>query len=121
MDIAQANKIAAETVKRFGYPKKYPQPKLHISNVRRGHCRYETGYISIPAWVNFYSEAYAQSYVIHEVCHLIAVHQHNSYTHDATFKRIEKRALKPYGITIKHGKAYASTLSLNGEPQSKPK
>lgn len=58
---------------------------------------------------------YALAYLIHEFSHLVSYIRYGNFDHGSTFKRIEKRLLGLYGLSIDRKKVYLKALYASGK------
>lgn len=101
-------------------------PKTYIKNVNTGHGGSQ--YIIIPHWVLHQSKPQILAYIAHEFAHYLQMakrvkcrtvdggHYYESVyvldgAHGKTFKRIERRMLRYFGLGIKYKHAYAKSLT----------
>lgn len=84
---------------------KIPTPRFRRWTLARGHG--SGGSFSLPRWIANESEAFRTYYIVHEV-----VHNTGHLDHGRTFKRIERRVLRQFGILVaRYGKAYPLVLT----------
>lgn len=80
--------------------------EIQVHIVRTGRARIRKRKITIPQWAVNDGVEYAYSYVIHEICHYLAL----GHLHDSYFKSIEKKWLNRFGLCPVYARAYAKAL-----------
>lgn len=87
---------------------KLPTPTFRRWTQSRGHGH--GTHFSVPGWLQHQPEPFRIYYVVHEVCHAL------DKGHGPGFKRVERRALKRWGLMPRYKRAYPHTLlNLEGE------
>ena len=71
-----------------------------------GKAKVSESFITLPHWILHKAKPYTVYYIAHEVAHL---HQ-NAHGHESSFKRVERRALKRFGMGIRYMHAYPREL-----------
>jgi len=90
---------------------------IQVKNILRcGRARYRTRKITIPLWASDRGIEYLYYYLIHEVTHFVCLDRGIYCGHGKTFKEIESKWLKEFGLLPIYAKAYAKGLrNLNGD------
>jgi len=89
---------------------------IQLKLVRCGRARYKTRKITIPTWAKDRGIEYLYYYLIHEVTHFICIDRGIHCGHGRSFKEIEQKWLKEFGIIPIYAKAYPKGLqNLNGD------
>lgn len=94
---------------------KYPI-EVKIKDVYGG--RANKNYITLPKWLDKYSQWYQIYYAIHETCHYLpegSIEGKKLRGHTELFKKDEDRILKLWGIDIERTKAYPKKLFVDGQ------
>ncbi len=100
--------IQAECIARFVAKRlRVRLGKVYVKDISKGSgYRSESSYIVLPHWLLHRAKPYVVYYIAHEVSHL----HPNVYNHESSFKRVERRALKHFGLGIRYKRAYPQTL-----------
>ncbi|MBI4144680.1 hypothetical protein HY493_00545 [Candidatus Woesearchaeota archaeon] len=98
--------VQAERIARFAAKSlRVELQDVYIKNhLTRGHAR-ETD-IMLPHWVLHRAKPFVVYYIVHEVAHL----HPDAHGHERSFKRVERRALKRFGLGIRYMHAYPRVL-----------
>jgi hypothetical protein len=104
----------AEELKNFLIIEYKLEPiKIKVKDIRRGRAIYSSRFISIPLWAYNIGISYFYWYIIHEVSHFICNDKLNYHGHGKTFKIIETKILKTWGLNPIYSKAYVKELRAN--------
>lgn len=99
----QAEKVARFVAKRL----RVKLEKVYVKDTARGHAHTGTSSIILPHWLlHRCPKPYIVYYIAHEVAHLYP----GTILHEPAFKRVERRALKFFGMGIKYAHAYPREL-----------
>ena len=83
--------------------------------IHRGHAYYGSGLLTVPKWATN-NQFEGTTYVIHEFSHFVNFYKGTDMdTHGKSFKRIENRLLKLFGLRIDRYRAYEKKIYYNEE------
>ncbi len=100
--------VQAERVARFAAKTlRVRLGKVYIKDVTKGRAHMNNTAITLPHWIfHNHTKAFIIYYIVHEVAHL----HKSAHGHGPAFKRVERRALKRFGLGIRYLHAYPRQL-----------
>jgi len=124
MELKEAKTFCQELINL--YREAYDLPIiLQLKDVQCGSANYRTRKLTTPLWLFGKSNKYFNAnspmafqywYVLHEISHFINCDNYGNYGHHKTFRGIERKLLKDFGLTPIYSRAYIRQLLYdNGE------
>ena len=99
--------IQAERIARFvAKMLRVKLGKVYIKDTQCGYGNRAASCITLPHFILHDPKPYMVQYIAHEVSHL----HPNAHGHESSFKRVERRATKLFGMGIRYKRAYPREL-----------